>query len=187
MSEDPASIPFPVNDRDYLMERYYTHKQWSDDAYSMTKTTMPKNFTEKMKWIDWKVTLINFLKSQVGRNGVPLSYVVRENVTPLVRNNASFLDDYVDRAPLHGRIFSTDTVKVHAFITRLISENSVAEQKILPLKDKADGRRDFIALKDFYEGVGVNAKALLAAEADIQDMFYSGETISRQGLLMLLQ
>ena len=71
------------------MDRYYTQKQWSDDAYSMTKTTIPKNFTEKMTWIDWKVTLINFLKSQVGRNGV-LSYVVRDNEAPLVRNNTSF-------------------------------------------------------------------------------------------------
>ena len=34
---------------------------------------------------------------------------------------------------------------------------------------------DFNALVEFYEGVGANAKATLAAETNIQDMFYAGE------------
>ena len=174
-NEDPAAIPFPVNERDELIERYNTHKQWVEDAPNMAKNSMPKNFTDKMEWTDWKSTLVNFLKSQPGRNGVPLNYVVRDNVAGVTRQNANFLDDYVDKTPITGRVFTTDASKVHSYIVRLISENSVAEQKILPYKDSSDGRVDFLALQEFYEGVGANAKAILAAERDLQELFYGGE------------
>ena len=51
----------------------------------------------------------------------------------------------------------------------------MAEQKVLPFKDDNNGRLDYIALRDFYEGVGTNARATLSAEANLQDMFYAGE------------
>ena len=71
----------------------------------MAKTTMPKPFTDKMKWGAWKVTFINLLKTQTRRNGIPLNYVVRENEAAIFRNNANFLDDYVDQCPIDGRAF----------------------------------------------------------------------------------
>ncbi|MCP4745298.1 MAG: hypothetical protein GY874_04025, partial [Desulfobacteraceae bacterium] len=72
-------------------------------------------------------------------------------------------------------MFSIDAAKVHSYVLRLISDNPVAEQKILPHKDLNDGRIDFMTLKEFYEGVGANAKATLKAETDLQDLFYAGE------------
>ena len=87
---------------------------------------------------------------------------------------ANFLDEYAARAPLQGRAFNHDVSKVHSYIIRFISENNVAEQKVLPFKDDNNGRLDFITLRGFYEGVGANARATLSAEADLQDMFYAG-------------
>ena len=52
LNEDPAATPFPVADRVELIDRFNTHKQWQDDAYGMAKNTMPKPFTDKMKWGD---------------------------------------------------------------------------------------------------------------------------------------
>ena len=66
----------------------------------MANNSMTKNFTEKMEWMDWKSTLINFLKSQPGRNGVPLNYVIRYNVAAIIQTNTNFIDCYVDRTPL---------------------------------------------------------------------------------------
>ena len=175
LDRNPADVEFPVEDRIDLINRFNTHKQWMDDAAGMAKTTMPKPFTDKMKWEDWKVTFINFLKTQHGRNGIPLNYIVRENVNTINRLNPNFLDDYVDQCPLQGRPFSIDAAKVHSYILRLISDNPVAEQKLLPHKDANNGRIDFMALKAFYEGVGANAKATLKAETDLQELFYAGE------------
>ena len=180
-SVDPASTPFPIVNRDTMMDRYYNHKQWMDDAYSMSKTAILKNFAKKMKWIIWKSTLVNFLKSQLGRNGVPVSYIVRDNVAPVQRQNTSVLDDCTYRTPLTRQAFDTDAVKVHAFIVRLISESLVAEQKILPHNDALNERIYFNALKAFYEGVCANAKAVLSAKSYLQEMFY----VNKKHLLVM--
>ena len=173
--QDPTSILFPVANRSELLNYYNTHNQWLTDASDMTKSAGPKNFTEKMKWSDWTSTLINFFKSQPGRNGVPLDYVIHNDVNPMGGNVVSFLQDYSNWAPLQGNAFNHDAAKVHSYLLCFISENNVAEQKILPYKDQNNGRVDFNALVEFCEGVGANAKATLAAETDIQDMFYTGE------------
>ena len=175
MHEDPGAEMFPMASRMDLIDRYNTHKQWVSDASDMVKSARPKTFTEKIKWSDWKVTLLNFLKSQPGRNGVPLSYVIRSDNVPVQPTYANFLDEYVAREPLQGRAFEHDASKVHSYIICFISENNVAEQKVLPYKDENNGRLDFIALRDFYEGVGANARSTLSAEADLQEMFYAGE------------
>ena len=102
MDEDTAAVNFKVSDRNDLIELYNIHKQWTDDASTMAKNFMPNIFTEKMEWMDWKATLANFLKSQPGRNGSPLNYVVRNNQGTVIRNNSNLLDDYSDRATLTG-------------------------------------------------------------------------------------
>ena len=86
-----------------------------------------------------KSTLINFLKSQPGRNGVPLDYVVHDDVNPGAGTMVSFLQDYSNRALLQGNAFNHDAAKVHSFILCFISENNVPEQKILPYKDQNNG------------------------------------------------
>ena len=45
----------------------------------------------------------------------------------------------------------------------------------MPYLPENNGRKDYFALKEHYEGVGAHAKALLAAENDIQSLFYAGE------------
>ena len=74
---------------------------------------MPNNFTENIECMDWKATLMNFLRYQPGRNGVSLKYVIRNNVAVIVQTNTNFLDDYVDRTPLTGQVFNDNVTKVH--------------------------------------------------------------------------
>ena len=70
----------------------------------MANKSFLKNFTESMEWMEWKAKLINFLKSKPVRNGVPLNYVIRENVAAIVRTNGNFLDDYVDMNSITERV-----------------------------------------------------------------------------------
>ena len=100
-------------------------------AKGVVKSDMTKTFTDKMKWIEWKVMLINFLKYQPVRNIVPLNYDVRDNVNPIVSNNPNVLDDYANRTPLQGRVYTRDSAKVHLYIISLISENNISEQKTI--------------------------------------------------------
>ena len=84
-----------------------------DNASNMANNEMPKSFTEKMEFMDWKPTLVNFLKSQPGRNGVPLNCVVRDNEATIIRPNANFLYKYVDRKFFIGIDLSYDFSKLH--------------------------------------------------------------------------
>ena len=93
----------------------------------------------------------------------------------MVPTNTKFLDNYVDSTPFTGRVFNSNASKVHSYIALLISENSVAEQKLLPNKDGADRLVDYFPLQEFYEGVGANSKAGLTSNNKIQDIFYRGE------------
>ena len=102
------------------------------------KNDIPNTFTDKMKWIDGNSTLINFLKSQPGRNLFTLNYVVHDNVNPIARNNPNLLHYYADRTTLQGKVFTQYVAKVHSYMIRFISENNVAEQKLLPHKDNAN-------------------------------------------------
>ena len=117
----------------------------------MLSTALPKNFNESTKWADWKSSFTCFLRTQPCRNGVPLNYVIRkdENPTPTIHPN--FIDDYVDYAPLTGNAFIIDAAKVNAFLMKLIADNPVAEQKVLPQKDGNNGRVSYKALHDYYE------------------------------------
>ena len=92
--------------------------------------------------MDLKEILINFLKYQPEINGVPLKYIIRDNIVTIVQTNTSFLDYYVDRTPPIGRFLNADASKVHSYIVGLISENVVAKHKILPHKDASDGHVD---------------------------------------------
>ena len=79
MEKDPASVYFNVTERNDIIERYNTHKHWTDNAKNISMNAMPKSSAKKMEWMDRKSTHVIFMKSQPGRNGVPLHYVVRDN------------------------------------------------------------------------------------------------------------
>ena len=54
-------------------------------------------------------------------------------------------------------------------------ENNTAEAKILPHAGSNDGRLDFVALKEHYEGVGIHSLDLVKADKVLDSLFYSGE------------
>lgn len=56
---------------------------------------------------------------------------------------------------LNSTAFEVDSVEVHTYIVKFISGNDTAESKI-QRHSQYTNRVDYIALKDHYEGVGVN-------------------------------
>ena len=66
---------FPVNNIPSLIQRAKTHKGFVEKSKIISNTATPDQFTSTTKCVDWAPTMINFLRSIPGRNGVPLSYV----------------------------------------------------------------------------------------------------------------
>ncbi len=56
-------------------------KEQSD---TISKAANPGNFKEEKKWPEWEPAFVNYLSTIPGINGIPFSYVVRENKTPIV-------------------------------------------------------------------------------------------------------
>lgn len=175
VGQDPSTMQFPVEQAPILIRRYKSHLAFMKKSSVMVETARPKSFKQDMKWVDWKPTFVNFLKVIPGRDGVPLSYVVRENVEPVIDANTDILDDYANRAPLHGEAFNADALEVHMYLVKFISENTTAESKILMHADEKNGRKDFMSLIEHYEGVGIHAIDVTKAEEDMDKLFYSGE------------
>ena len=172
---DPSSTPFPVDRSRELMARAETHDQFVKNHSSARSATSPKDFDKGIKWEDWSPTFMNYLNSIPGRDGIPLSYIIRDNDAQDHTPNTNFLDDYVMGAPLIGVSYEMDARKVHAFIQARIMGNDEAEAAIKPHETSNDGRKDWKALKEQYEGSGVYAFDITKAEEDLHSMIYTGE------------
>ena len=75
----------------------------------------------------------------------------------------------------HGEAFARDAAEVHTLIVRFITGNETAEMKIKVHESLRNGRTDWMALKEHYEGIGIHAFDIIEAEAILRDLFYSGE------------
>ena len=104
------------------------------------------------------------MRSIPGRNGVPLSYVCRPDNVIIQPNYADFLDEYINKAPLHDSAFMSDTIEVHIYLNKFVSDNDVAKSKLQALTTFNNGCRDFLALRDHYKRIGVNALDVTKAD-----------------------
>ena len=173
--EDPSAEAFPVAQAATLLTRYKTHANYVKRAEAIKDTAKPKHFNEKTKWDEWDPVFINFLRAIPGRNGIPLSYVVRKTEAATIIAGVDMIEDYINRVPLVGDAYNIDNAEVHTYIISFITGNTTAEAKILSHTTAKDGRSEFMALRDHYEGVGVNKCEILIADETINTLFYSGE------------
>ena len=172
---DPSLTEFPIAETANLIRRHKSHLAFCEKSKRVSDTAKPPKLEETTKWLDWCPVFINFLKSLPGRHGVLLSYVVRENDDAIIVPDTDILKDYVNRSPLTREAFAADASEVHTYIVSFTSENSTAENKLMPHLLLNNGRRDYRSLKDHYEGVGANATLITKAEKDIESLFYAGE------------
>ena len=117
-----------------------------------------------------------FLRAIPGRNGVPLSYVCRDDDEPTYNDpELDFIENYILQAPIWGAVFKVDAAEDHTYLVNFISSNSIAEVKMLPYAHENNERLDFKALREYYEGVGVISINVIKAEETLKNLFYAGE------------
>ena len=170
-------MEFPVNQSTTLIKKYKDNKAFISKAKTMAEAAKPEQFTEKVKWVDWNPTFINFLNSMPGRHGIPLGYICREVEEPQLAEDptSDMFSNLIKMTRLEGDIFALDAAEVHTYIMRFITGNSVAEAKVLSHNNQGNGRADYIALKQHYEGVGFHSIEIQQAERTLQSLYYAGE------------
>ena len=105
----PITVRFTVANASDFIKRYKHNDAYVKKPKKITETVKPDNFTDKIKWIGWYPTFINFLHDIPGRNGIPLSYICRP-VSAIIPTTGyvDFIDEYVDKAPLNGQVYLND-------------------------------------------------------------------------------
>ena len=173
---EPASMEFPVHNTALLIKNYKSHQAYMDKTKTISDAAKPIKFKETSKWEDWYPTFLNFLRSIPGRNGVPLSYVCRDNDQPAgYDTNLDFIENYIHKTPLYGEAYMVDAAEVHTYLVNFMSGNNTAEVKMLPYAQLCDGRLDYKSLQDHYEGVGAFSLNLIKANQTINNLHYAGE------------
>jgi hypothetical protein len=173
--ETPSEHIFSREDAVDLIRKLKTVDSFITKSKTIIETAKPHKLKSNTKWTDWLPTFTNFLRAIPGRHGVPLAYVIRDREEQTEDNNRDFITNYISMSPLTGNAFNADASEVHTYIVNFISGNDTAEAKILSFADEYNGRKDFIALKEHYEGVGINAIDIIQADKVIETLFYSGE------------
>jgi len=148
---DPSTIPFPIGDA--------------------------KTLTSTMNYEDWYPTFYNYLSQIPGRNGVPISYIIRDDVIPTTAITGNHMVDYINFYPHGGDSYNMDNDQVSIHLLSLIVGNTELESIIQALDAPRDGRLMNIAIKEHHRGVGMYRKDVVKAENIINSSFYSGEKV----------
>lgn len=106
----------------------------------MASDAKPGNMEMADKWMDWNKTLINYLWLTPAPNGVPLSYVIRDNEIPNLALQPLFLDAYVNAAPLAGVTYLEDSAKACVIIKKLITKCAEVEAALTKHEGTRNGR-----------------------------------------------
>lgn len=131
---------------------------------TMMDIANPTDLKDKTEWNDWKPTFENFLRAIPGRNGIPLLYLIRDNELAILDLSANMHQDYINRTPNTGDIFTSDASVVNTCIVKFIVGNATTEAKILVHNNARDGRLDITSLKYHYEGVSIHARNVTEAD-----------------------
>jgi hypothetical protein len=163
----------------------------TEDESELSKTADPGKLKKAGSWIAWSRGLRNYLSTMQGRDGVPLSYIIRENELPdySLESVAGF--DFqslsVDAAPLTGLNYTTDAKKVHQIIHGLV-QGEIAETWIKPTERRQNGRVAFLALQSHYGGEGNKSVRIKEAEGLRKNLMYKSErTMSFELFLTKMQ
>ena len=85
------------------------------------KAVSPGKFKDERKWPEWERAFENYLSVIPGVNGVPLSYVIRAEASPIAGMiYETHNERLINRAPLIGNYFVADTRRIHTLLAGFI-------------------------------------------------------------------
>ena len=121
------------------------------------------------------IELQSTFKMIIGTKGIALDYVIRQNDTPDLSNQANWKERARLEAPHAGNTYSLDTLSVNGVILRNIAENSDAYTYVKTNIRLYDGRVDIKALKARYENPAMQDIHINEAKKTLANISYCNE------------
>ena len=112
------------------------------------------------------------LKIIVGAQGIPLSYVIRENDTPDQTERETWEEKSVLAVPLTRILYNQSNLTVHSIVLRNIDDSSDEFTYMKPYIKKDDGRTGIKALRSRYENVATQEQYVSEAKRTTETIQY---------------
>lgn len=135
----------------------------------------PGPLKSEREWKQWEEKFLNYAGTHVGANGIPLSYVIRDNDDPdTATEHSDFIKQTIACAPLSGEYYNADRLSVFNMITSFTTGQPSGDW-VKDTNRYADGRRSMNALRSHFAGEGNASRNLGVAERLHESLHYRNE------------
>ena len=162
-------------DLDRALARAEIRNGLKDQTKTAADAASPGPLKSEKYWKEWDEKFINYVRSFMGVNGVPLEYIIRENEDP---DHDGIFPDFISRsiacAPLSGEYYDADKLTVFNMIVAFTAGQPSGEWIKNTLR-YSDGRRSIKALRAHFAGEGNASRNLAEAERLQETLHYKNE------------
>jgi hypothetical protein len=146
---DPSQTLFPRQDVTELLSQAHYLKRSMEISYSMREVLKPDKFTKDMNWHSWAELFRNYLGTFYGQYDVPLTYVIRDELTTPAGRDTTITKKLVAKAPLVGENFNLDAEYVHFILLHFIRHDE-ANDVVRAFRPEENGRKDWQVLSEYF-------------------------------------
>ena len=142
-----------------------------------SEAATPGPLESEKEWKQWEERFTNYAQAQLGSNGIPLSYIIRENDAP---ENAptepfpDFISQTISCAPLSGEYFEADKRAVFNMLVSFTTGKPSADWIKTTLR-YSNGRRSMAALRAHFAGEGNASRNKADADRLKESLHYKNE------------
>jgi hypothetical protein len=157
------------------LTRAEIRKNLSDQASITAKAASPGPLENERQWKQWEEKFVNYARSHIGSNGIPLSYVIRENDAPDIEGEyPDFILETIAKAPHEGEFYLADRMQVFNMLVSFTSGQPSGDWLKSTVK-YSDGRRSMQALRAHFAGEGNASRNIAEADRLKESLFYKSE------------
>ena len=179
VSEEPSIVGLTKStflaDLDAALSRAEVRQTLKSNSDTSSKVADPGPLKSELEWREWEEKFTNFLGCIIGVNGIPLSYVIRDNDEPDTDGqHTNFVSKTVACAPLEGEYYLADRLTVFNLILSFTTGQPSGDWIKNTIKYN-DGRRSMQALRAHFAGEGNASRNKAVADALKASLHYKNE------------
>jgi len=157
------------------LDRATIRKSLQDQSSSASAAASPGPLESERKWKAWEEKFVNYCRSHLGANGIPLSYVIRDNDEPATDTPfGDFVTKTISCAPLRGEFYEADRMTVFNFLVSFTTDQPSGDWIKSTLRYN-DGRRSMKALRNHFAGEGNASRNKAEADRLKESLHYKNE------------
>ena len=157
------------------LARSEIRKNIKDQNKTAAEAASPGPLKSEREFKNWEEKFINYASAHLGANGIPLSYVIRENEDPPENEEyTDFVSMTISCAPLKGEFYEADRLSVYNMLVSFTTGHPSGDW-LKSTSKYSDGRKSMKALRDHFTGEGNVTRNMAEADRLKENLHYKGE------------